>query len=196
MRVLLGSAIQACWELCDLFREGDGRKSDQSAAHRDRLRPHSLKHSTKQNDPDLPLWTIIGNQRTLPETPTTIFEDTNVTNVSPDEAPLPNILVLGAEFAANRPSSTASTPAPGARSGAVRRPQSAHNPRQDDFGPQLASMQSLSAVTEQSDTVNPASAVSTENYQDSCRRSNSDSTQDPVRQSRHENPTWLYTYLI
>lgn len=101
---LLGSAVQACWELCDLFREGwtqirpdrgtprpsqttftqafQQAKQSQVAASFAPAAPESFYES---EDEDF--------GRANPETPTTVFEDT--VQDSPDEGPVPNILVLG-----------------------------------------------------------------------------------------------------
>ncbi|KAK6065921.1 hypothetical protein SCUP234_09264 [Seiridium cupressi] len=110
---LLGSAVQACWELCDIFREGwtqirpdrgtprpsqtnffthqrerdhgdqDGRASRAS----NRSKRESLKSAPQEKKVKPP---------PVPETPVTEFEDTPI---SPDsESPqVPNILVLGTE---------------------------------------------------------------------------------------------------
>ncbi|KAI0016130.1 hypothetical protein F4780DRAFT_773060 [Xylariomycetidae sp. FL0641] len=107
---LLGSAVQACWELCDIFREGwtqirpdrgtprpsqtnfftynrevetDGRASRQS----NRSKRESMKGSSSEKTRKAP---------PIPETPVTEFEDTPI---SPDsQSPqVPNILVLGTE---------------------------------------------------------------------------------------------------
>ncbi|KAK5005160.1 hypothetical protein LTR16_006122, partial [Cryomyces antarcticus] len=116
---LLGSAVQACWELCDLFREGwtqirpdrgTPRPSQStfpaqtfSQASRSDGRSSSMDDSY-HDAPSLP-----------PETPTTIFDDTAAS--SPDSVTVPNILVLGPEHGSttmrgsshNRWSSNAST---------------------------------------------------------------------------------------
>ncbi|KAI9751183.1 MAG: hypothetical protein M1835_001253 [Candelina submexicana] len=99
---LLGSAVQACWELCDLFREG----WTQVRPDRGTPRPsqttftqtfnqisesNSVSSSSRRNG-NSSSSSNAANPRGLPETPTTIFEDTTV---SPDEATVPNILVLG-----------------------------------------------------------------------------------------------------
>ena len=97
---LLGSAVQACWELCDLFREGwtqirpdrgTPRASQttftqafQQAKQTETAAKHIPEFETDIDDDDF------GRQN--PETPTTVFEDTQM---SPDEAQVPNILVLG-----------------------------------------------------------------------------------------------------
>ncbi|KAK7914737.1 hypothetical protein PG985_012440 [Apiospora marii] len=108
---LLGSAVQACWELCDIFREGwtqirpdrgtprpsqtnffnyqptsdreqDGRASRTS----NRSKRESLR-SAPQDKPKKP--------PPVPETPVTEFEDTPI---SPDQSPqVPNIMVFGTE---------------------------------------------------------------------------------------------------
>ncbi|KAF2458209.1 hypothetical protein BDY21DRAFT_215372 [Lineolata rhizophorae] len=170
---LLGSAVQACWELCDLFREGWNQvrpdrgtprpnqasfpreyhqygyttygqpqhgvtstpsvRSEQSRSHHSRSTAsidessyHSVRSQaggqtsgapsragTTNNSPQGPArggGDVTGNTL-LPETPTTIFDDHQ--DLSPDEAPVPNILVLGPENATtrthNRWSSAAST---------------------------------------------------------------------------------------
>ncbi|KAI0199783.1 hypothetical protein F4808DRAFT_199710 [Astrocystis sublimbata] len=102
---LLGSAVQSCWELCDIFREGwtqvrpdrgtprptqpgyfsygrdtdtDGRASRQSA--------RSKRDSAERPRKPAP----------VPETPVTEFEDTPV-SPEPQSPQAPNILVLGTE---------------------------------------------------------------------------------------------------
>ena len=101
---LLGSAVQACWELCDLFREG----WTQIRPDRGTPRPsqttftqafNQAKQSYSQSassfaevmEMDESEDEDFGRQN--PETPTTVFEDTQ--QMSPDEGPVPNILVLG-----------------------------------------------------------------------------------------------------
>ena len=107
---LLGSAVQACWELCDLFREG----WTQVRPERGTPRPHQqtfreitdqttrasltshAKSSSLASLPENPEHPDHARTRYLPETPTTEFEDTPI---SPEEnSPnIPNILVLGTE---------------------------------------------------------------------------------------------------
>lgn len=110
---LLGSAVQACWELCDLFREG----WTQIRPDRGTPRPsqttftqafQQLKRSgfAPTQEPITPL------RGGYPETPTTIFED--MVNVSPDEAPIPNILVFGG---ASPPTQTSNTLQPTSQRG-------------------------------------------------------------------------------
>lgn len=87
---LLGSAVQACWDLCDIFREG----WKQIRPERGTPRPSQttftqVYQQVKKSGAPPP----VDENSGVPETPTTIFEDT-VTG-SPDEAPEPNILVFG-----------------------------------------------------------------------------------------------------
>ncbi|KAL5687461.1 hypothetical protein EMGR_001768 [Emarellia grisea] len=91
---MLGSAVQACWELCDLFREG---WTQRSLRYSDRGTPrpsqatfaHSMQQAGQQEiaatDEQL-------RHRGNPETPTTIFDET--TTISPDDAPVQNIFLL------------------------------------------------------------------------------------------------------
>lgn len=111
---LLGSAVQACWELCDLFREGwtqvrpergtprpsqttFAQTSDQmsrsSHTKSSSLTSSSLKSLTERQSPE-PAKRHARYRE--PETPTTEFEDTPI---SPEETSpnIPNILVLGTE---------------------------------------------------------------------------------------------------
>ncbi|KAI1324822.1 hypothetical protein F5Y16DRAFT_423568 [Xylariaceae sp. FL0255] len=108
---LLGSAVQACWELCDIFREG----WTQIRPDRGTPRPSQTRFSTYSRDSetadgrasrqsnrskrDSVKREIIEKPRKpppVPETPVTEFEDTPI---SPDsESPqVPNILVLGTD---------------------------------------------------------------------------------------------------
>ncbi|KAL8761010.1 MAG: hypothetical protein Q9184_002823 [Pyrenodesmia sp. 2 TL-2023] len=105
---LLGSAVQACWELCDLFREGWTQVRPDRGTPRpsqttftqafQQAKQTSFNNATTLDPPyayaDLD---ESGDEsdfgRANPETPTTVFEDTQ--QISPDEAPVPNILVLG-----------------------------------------------------------------------------------------------------
>jgi hypothetical protein len=89
---LLGSAVQACWELCDLFREG----WTQVRPDRGTPRPSQMAFTQISRHGKRPKNVVAHtatNRLGNPETPTTIFEDTAIT--SPDEAPGPNILILG-----------------------------------------------------------------------------------------------------
>ena len=92
---LLGSAVQACWELCDIFREGwtlrTLRSSDRGTPRPTQANFMQGFQQTRQPESDLND-EFIGQQGN-PETPTTIFDDT--ATVSPDDAPVQNIFVLG-----------------------------------------------------------------------------------------------------
>ncbi|KAL2828119.1 hypothetical protein BJY01DRAFT_133590 [Aspergillus pseudoustus] len=95
---LLGSAVQACWELCDIFREGWTQRSLRNS-DRGTPRPSQATFAApaeKKQSSDLARAeeaTIMFRQRNNPETPTTIFEDVGTT--SPEEGPVQNIFVLG-----------------------------------------------------------------------------------------------------
>ncbi|KAM0140733.1 hypothetical protein ACHAP3_002411 [Botrytis cinerea] len=104
---LLGSAVQACWELCDLFREGwtqvrpergtprpsqtTFRTSSDQMSRSSHTKSSSLASLSESPEDHTPTRYVI-----LPETPTTDFEDTPIT---PEEnSPnIPNIMVLGSE---------------------------------------------------------------------------------------------------
>ncbi|PHH72166.1 hypothetical protein CDD80_4724 [Ophiocordyceps camponoti-rufipedis] len=107
---LLGSAVQACWELCGIFRDGwaqirperdtprpsqpsyfppmdqTGRESRQSSRSSIFSRRDSVKSGLQEERPRKP--------RPVPETPITEFEDTPVSPESRSPQ-LPNIMVLG-----------------------------------------------------------------------------------------------------
>ncbi|PYH86976.1 hypothetical protein BO82DRAFT_325384 [Aspergillus uvarum CBS 121591] len=92
---LLGSAIHACWELCDVFREGWAQRSHRSS---DRGTPRPSQATFQQAIEQVKGSQFIACDELLgqskhPETPTTVFDDT--ATISPDEAPLQNIFVLG-----------------------------------------------------------------------------------------------------
>ncbi|RAH49512.1 uncharacterized protein BO95DRAFT_439440 [Aspergillus brunneoviolaceus CBS 621.78] len=93
---LLGSAIQACWELCDVFREGWAQRSHRSS---DRGTPRPSQATFQQATIEqvkvsqfIACDEVLGQSKN-PETPTTVFDDSAA--ISPDEAPLQNIFVLG-----------------------------------------------------------------------------------------------------
>ena len=103
---LLGSAVQACWELCDLFREG----WTQIRPDRGTPRPSqttfpsqlSLKSSSSRSDTQSSSRSsnrlyhdALAVRGPPPETPTTIFDDATTATSSPDSGMVPNILVLG-----------------------------------------------------------------------------------------------------
>ncbi|KXX80467.1 hypothetical protein MMYC01_202901 [Madurella mycetomatis] len=116
---LLGSAVQACWELCDIFREGwtqirpdrgTPRPSQvnffaggppyglqalghQSDVARSNAGSRASLHSKRESLRSLADVERPRARPIVPETPVTEFEDTPV---SPDTSPqMPNILVLG-----------------------------------------------------------------------------------------------------
>ncbi|KFY25010.1 hypothetical protein V493_04889 [Pseudogymnoascus sp. VKM F-4281 (FW-2241)] len=116
---LLGSAVQACWELCDLFREGwtqvrpergtprpsqttftqsfDQLNRSSHSTHSTHSHHNSNSNSSMSSMSSLPsILKRVEPRRIEPETPTTEFEDTPI---SPeDHSPsIPNILVLGTE---------------------------------------------------------------------------------------------------
>ncbi|KUJ24194.1 uncharacterized protein LY89DRAFT_14036 [Mollisia scopiformis] len=125
---LLGSAVQACWELCDLFREGWTQVRPERGTPRpsqttfsqisDQMSRSSHSRTAKNSLPSLPenpehpehARMRYQPEPQIPETPTTEFEDTPI---SPEEhSPnIPNILVLGTENnrSMNRWSSATST---------------------------------------------------------------------------------------
>ena len=110
---LLGSAIQACWELCDLFREGWTKIRPERGTPRPSQATFTQAFNQAKRAGFAPL-DENGFPKPLPETPTTIFEDT-VNLVSPEDPPLgPNILVLGNEALSQigDPRSVTSTPMP------------------------------------------------------------------------------------
>jgi hypothetical protein len=117
---LLGSAVQACWELCDIFREGwtqirpdrgtprpnqinffaagppyglQPASSHQSDVSRSNAGSRASIHSKRESLRSLADADRPRTHPIVPETPVTEFEDTPV---SPDASPqMPNILVLG-----------------------------------------------------------------------------------------------------
>ncbi|PGH19291.1 hypothetical protein AJ80_04044 [Polytolypa hystricis UAMH7299] len=90
---LLGSAVQACWELCDLFREGWTQIRPDRRTPRASQTTFTQAFYQAQRSAEYPPRDEIAAHQMNPETPTTIFEDT--ATVSPDEVPVPNIVVLG-----------------------------------------------------------------------------------------------------
>ncbi|KAK0657553.1 hypothetical protein B0T16DRAFT_453001 [Cercophora newfieldiana] len=117
---LLGSAVQACWELCDIFREGwtqvrpdrgTPRPSHvnffsggygmptisvnhhQAEAARSNAGSRTSIHSKRESLHSLTSTDRPRQRPIVPETPVTEFEDTPI---SPEASPqMPNILVLG-----------------------------------------------------------------------------------------------------
>lgn len=117
---ILGSAVQACWELCDLFREG----WTQVRPERGTPRPSQYTFPASISQSSLSQSSLSEHSSSIddnsyhsavsmnPETPTTIFDDRE--ELSPtEEQNVPNILVLGPENSTtrthNRWSSSAST---------------------------------------------------------------------------------------
>ncbi|KAJ5037265.1 uncharacterized protein L3040_007442 [Drepanopeziza brunnea f. sp. 'multigermtubi'] len=122
---LLGSAVQACWELCDLFREGWTQVRPERGTPRpsqttftqtsDQMSRSS--HTQSSSLPSLPSLPENPDHpehaRTPynPETPTTEFEDTPISPEA-NSPNIPNILVLGTDGSRSanaRWSSTTST---------------------------------------------------------------------------------------
>ncbi|KAI1414035.1 hypothetical protein F5Y13DRAFT_197981 [Hypoxylon sp. FL1857] len=115
---LLGSAVQACWELCDIFREGwtqirpdrgtprpsqtsffsysREREAAEMTDGRESRASTRSKAGSLKNHPSQGGGKVTRKIPPVPETPVTEFEDTPV---SPDgESPqVPNILVLGTD---------------------------------------------------------------------------------------------------
>lgn len=116
---LLGSAVQACWELCDIFREGWTQvrpdrgtprpnqvnffaanptfglqmSSHQSEVERSNAGSRASLRSKRESLRSLGELERPRARPVVPETPVTEFEDTPI---SPDASPqMPNILVLG-----------------------------------------------------------------------------------------------------
>jgi hypothetical protein len=117
---LLGSGIQACWELCDLFREGwtqvrPDRGTPRPSQHEFNLgsssgsvtrsqRSYSELSGRSSSSVDDSYHSAISSRRqtpAVPDTPTTIFDDRE--EFSPaEENNVPNILVLGPEAGLTR----------------------------------------------------------------------------------------------
>jgi hypothetical protein len=121
---LLGSAVQSCWDLCDLFREGWAQIRPERSTPRPSQTTfpfHSSKTShgsTRGSNTERSSSSLSNRQyhdaaaSLPPETPTTIFDDATTANSSPtDSITIPNILVLGpAPSTSTTGSSTASNP--------------------------------------------------------------------------------------
>ena len=91
---LLGSAVQACWELCDLFREGWTQVRPERGTPRPSQTTFSQAFNQMKQQSDLG---TVHERHTEPETPTTIFEDTAISPDGEDNVAAPNILVLGVD---------------------------------------------------------------------------------------------------
>ncbi|KAF2681144.1 hypothetical protein K458DRAFT_489618 [Lentithecium fluviatile CBS 122367] len=115
---IYGSAIQACWELCDLFREGWTQVRPERGTPRPSQYTFTAHHPASVSHPHTAYSDISGRSSSLnesyhsavsmrkrpimhPETPTTIFDDRE--EFSPAEEPnVPNILILGPEAGQTR----------------------------------------------------------------------------------------------
>lgn len=115
---LLGSAIQACWELCDLFREGWTQVRPERGTPRPSqytftaVAPSSVSYSQattsersgRSSSLNESYHSAVSMRKHIlmhPETPTTIFDDRE--EFSPAEEPnVPNILILGPEAGQTR----------------------------------------------------------------------------------------------
>lgn len=96
---LLASAVQACWDLCDMFREGWSHlRPDRSTPRPSQAAfPPSVTHYSTSHSERAPssLSSEYHDAPSLPpETPTTIFDDATTVS-SPESVDVPNILVLG-----------------------------------------------------------------------------------------------------
>ncbi|TLD04559.1 hypothetical protein E2P81_ATG10401, partial [Venturia nashicola] len=124
---LLGSAVQACWDLCDLFREGWAQIRPERSTprpsqttfpfHSSKTSHGSTRGSTRDSNTERSSSSLSSRQyhdaaaSLPPETPTTIFDDATTANSSPtDSITIPNILVLGPAPATSTASSTTSNP--------------------------------------------------------------------------------------
>jgi hypothetical protein len=117
---LLGSAIQSCWELCDLFREGwtqvrpergtprpsqyTFKTADPASVSRSHSQTTLSELSERSSSLNESYHSAVSLRKTIfihPETPTTIFDDRD--EISPAEEPnVPNILILGPEAGETR----------------------------------------------------------------------------------------------
>jgi hypothetical protein len=114
---IFGSAIQACWELCDLFREGwtqvrPERGTPRPSQYTFTAAPASVTHSQttysdtsgRSSSLNESYHSAVSMRKQLlmhPETPTTIFDERE--EFSPAEEPnVPNILILGPEAGQTR----------------------------------------------------------------------------------------------
>ncbi|SMR41542.1 unnamed protein product [Zymoseptoria tritici ST99CH_1A5] len=112
---LLGSAVQACWELCDLFREGWTQIRPDRGTPRPSQTTFNSQSSYKASSASVrsegrsTSSTISSRkfhdaQSAPPETPVTVFDDTSTADSSPDSVTVPNILVLGPASTGSRDS--------------------------------------------------------------------------------------------
>ncbi|KAL4743095.1 hypothetical protein BDV11DRAFT_142949 [Aspergillus similis] len=82
---LLGSAVQACWELCDIFREGWTQRSLRNS---DRGTPRPSQATFAAAEAQHSNTVDIATTRREPETPTTIFEDKDLKAREHQQIPL------------------------------------------------------------------------------------------------------------
>lgn len=87
---LLGQAMQACWDLCDLFRAGWTQVRPDRSTPRVSQTTFTQAFQTVKKAGHIEEHNMA---KITPETPTTIFDDT--ATVSPDEVPVPTISVMG-----------------------------------------------------------------------------------------------------
>ena len=155
---LLGSAVQACWELCDLFREGwtqirpdRGTPRPSQTTFTQAFQQAKESHMASTSFATVPQESDESEDddfgRANPETPTTIFEDTQQVSPDDDSAQLPNILVLGAPDSATRQ-----------QQAAQRQHQRRHNPQWSSSSSTLSGYSKSShATTSSTSTVmNPS----------------------------------------
>ena len=105
---LLGSTVQACWDLGDLFREGWAQIRPERGTPKPTktsFQPNPFPSNLSQSTSSRPESSASGTFHSVnsfpapnsfpPETPTTIYDDRD--DMSPAEMAVPNILVLGPE---------------------------------------------------------------------------------------------------
>ena len=102
---LLGSAVQACWELCDLFREGWTQiRPDRNTPRPSQtvFPPHLSRNGSRQSETrsnssmsNRQYHDAVTTRSLPPETPSTVFDDASTATSSPDSGTVPHILVLG-----------------------------------------------------------------------------------------------------
>lgn len=112
---LLSSAVQACWELTELFREHWTQSRPERGTPKPTkttFQPNPFSSSFGQSQPTdsrpesstsgtfHSVNSFPGQNSFIPETPTTICDDREEEEMSPAEMAVPNILVLGPETSA------------------------------------------------------------------------------------------------
>lgn len=182
---LLGSAVQACWELCDLFREG----WTQIRPDRGTPRPSQTTFTQVFQQAKQYGFTSTDDEnghRVLPETPTTIFEDT--ITISPDEAPIPNILVLGAHQQ-QQPQQHTTQPQP--QTFQTRRPPHPHNKWSS-----TSTSSALSAASSRTSSLSAASSAHTITSPSSVTQPPNHIDHTTTNASRTEDPTFTLLKLL